>query len=69
MMKRRRGVKNTPGVLKHLRERVMRGYERCGETIDGNNARYTNNKGEDGVVRYLPKSGVGTILAHLTTLD
>lgn len=52
---------NTPGVLKHIRERVLRGLEREGEVIPEGIARV--EKGE--IVRHLPKGGLGFILDTL----
>lgn len=52
---------NTPGVLKHLRERVMRGHEDKGEIINSNNARFDNNE----TLRHLPKGSLGLILENL----
>ena len=54
---------NTPGVLKHLRERVMRGAEKAGETID-----HSVKRTEDKIIRYLPPKSIGVILEHLTTV-
>jgi len=56
----------TPGTLKHLRERVLRGYERAGDSLPSGLERYENKEGEKGVIRHLPKGGTGVILEHLT---
>ena len=56
----------TEGIKKHLRERVIRGCGRGGDIIPQGIERYKNTKGETGVIRHLPKRGVGVILEHLT---
>lgn len=51
----------TNGMLKHLRERIMRGAERNGEVIDSSVQRHP-----DKIIRHLPPKSVGVILEHLT---
>ena len=53
----------TEGVLKHFRERVMRGAERAGETIDPKAVR-----SDEKIIRFLPPKSIGVILEHLTRL-
>jgi len=59
---------NTNGVLKHLRERVLRGCERAKEIVPTDIKRYGKAEGEEEVIRFLPKGGVSEILAHLTSV-
>lgn len=51
----------TNGVLKHLRERVMRGAEKAGEVITPEVKR-----SDEKIIRHLPPRSVGVILEHLT---
>lgn len=54
--KRRQG---TEGVLKHVRERVLRGLERAGEVV-GDIPRSKEN-----IIRFLPKGGLSKILDNM----
>jgi|WetSurMetagenome_2_1015567.scaffolds.fasta_scaffold58176_3 hypothetical protein len=57
---------NTPGILKYLRERVLRGYENAGDSLPNGLERYVKEEGEKKEISHLPKGGVGVILEHLT---
>ena len=61
-----RSRQNTPGTLKYLRERVLRGYERAGDSLPDGLERYVNEEGEKEAISHLPKGGMGVILEHLT---
>jgi len=55
---------NTPGVLKHLRERVMRGLEKEGQVIPEGIQRVDREE----IIRHLPKIGVQWILDTICQL-
>ena len=56
--RRRQG---TAGIGKHLRERVLRGYEKAEEKIAEDVTRYK----QDDILRHLPKGGLEILLANM----
>lgn len=55
---------DTPGVLKHLRERILRGLEREGEIVSPEIARFNDEE----VIRHLPKDGLANIMGTLVRM-
>ena len=61
---------NTPGILKHLRERVLRGLEKEGEEISKDVKRYEKKieDDKDPVIRHLPAGAIAFILDSISRL-